>query len=30
MSDFKIDLDMTVQNITNGTLTMREAVDRIV
>ena len=30
MSDFKIDLDMTVQNITNGTLTMREAIDRIV
>ena len=30
MSDFDINLDMTLQNITNGTLTMREAIDRIV
>ncbi len=30
MSDFNINLDMTLQNITNGTLTMREAIDRIV
>ena len=29
MSDFKIDLNMEVHNITNGTLTLRKAIDRI-